>query len=87
MKNEDSNDHSFLLCELAAILAVLASAPMAAAQTAAEPTATTETVKQTSQGSRQPITYDHVYGSKRLSIGGFAPTRMTWLDDDLVLIP
>ena len=43
MSNENSGDRSFLLCELAAILAMLASAPMAAAQTDTEQAATLET--------------------------------------------
>ena len=76
MSNENSGDHSFLLCELAAILAMLASAQPPAqeeTQEAAEPSQT---------GVRQRITYDHVYGSKRIQIGGFSPTRITWLDDE-----
>lgn len=32
--------------------------------------------------SREPITYDHVYGSNRISLGGFPSTRVTWIDDE-----
>ena len=86
MSQENSGDHSFLLCELAAILAMLASAPMAAGQTATEKAATPETspdaTKASESGSRESITYDHVYGNKLISIGAFSPTRITWLDDE-----
>jgi dipeptidyl-peptidase-4 len=82
MRSESSNDHTFLLCELAAVLAMLASSPMAAAQAASQQTSLPDTTKGTSNSSREPITYDHVYGTKRISIGGFAPTRMTWIDDE-----
>ena len=86
MRNEPSGDHSFLLCELAAILAMLAVAPMAAAQTvtppAATPEAASDATKPSALGSRESITYDHVYGNKLISIGAFSPTRITWLDDE-----
>ena len=81
MSNENSGDHSFLLCELAAILAMLASAPIAAAQPPAQEE-TQEAAEPSQTGVRQRITYDHVYGSKRIQIGGFSPTRITWLDDE-----
>ncbi|MBC7966782.1 MAG: DPP IV N-terminal domain-containing protein [Fuerstia sp.] len=79
MSNENSGDRSFLLCELAAILAMLASAPMAAAQTSAS---TPDATKPFEPGSRERITYDHVYGNKLISLGAFSPTRITWLDDE-----
>jgi len=83
MRNEHSNDHTFLLCELAAILAVLASAPMAAAQSDMHQEATaTAASKKTPISSPQRLTYEHVYGNRRISVGGFAPTRMTWIDDE-----
>ena len=86
MSNETSGDHSFLLCELAAILAMLASAPMAAAQTGTPQAATPKTCQETThpaeRGSRERITYEHVYGNKLISIGAFSPTRITWLDDE-----
>ena len=86
MSNETSSDHSFLLCELAAILAMLAAAPMAAAQTGTEKAATPETspgaTKASAPGSRESITYDHVYGNQLISLGAFSPTRITWLDDE-----
>lgn len=83
MRNEHSNAHTFLLCELAAILAVLASAPMAAAQADVHQEATeADASKKTPVGSRQHLTYEHVYGNRRISVGGFAPTRMTWIDDE-----
>ena len=81
MSNENSGDHCFLLCELAAILAMLASAPIAAAQPPAQEE-TQEAAEPSQTGVRQRITYDHVYGSKRIQIGGFSPTRITWLDDE-----
>lgn len=86
MSNQNSGDHTFLLCELAAILAMLASVPMAAAQTSSGKAATPETSPDATEasdlGSREPITYDHVYGNKLISIGAFSPTRITWLDDE-----
>ena len=89
MSNDHSGDHSFLLCELAAILAMLASAPLAAAQTVTEKAAIPETspdaTKPSGQVSREPITYDHVYGNRLISIGAFSPTRITWLDDEFYI--
>ncbi len=86
MRNETSGDHSLLLCELAAILTMLAVAPMAAAQTvtpqATTPQAEPDVTKPSAPGSRESITYDHVYGNKLISIGAFSPTRITWLDDE-----
>lgn len=81
MSDNSSSDHSFLLCELAAILAMLASTPMAVAQdrqtdVAPGPPSTNGDIE------REPVTYDHVYGRKRISVGGFSPTRITWIDDD-----
>jgi len=89
MSNQNSGDHSFLLCELAAILAMLASAPMAAAQSrtaATQPETTHETAKPVAAVTRELITYDHVYGNKKISIGGFSPTRITWLDDEFYIL-
>lgn len=89
MSNQNTGDHSFLLCELAAILAMLASAPMAAAQNQTAPAVPPETAQDAVQpvepGTREPITYDHVYGNKRISIGAFSPTRITWLDDEFYI--
>lgn len=86
MSHENSGDHSFLLCELAAILAMLAAAPMAAAQTSTDQSAKPETAADATNpigsGSRETITYDHVYGHKLISLGAFSPTRITWLDDE-----
>lgn len=31
---------------------------------------------------KEPITFDHVYGEKRLSLGGGPPQRLTWIDDE-----
>ena len=89
MSNQNSGDHSFLLCELAAILAMLASTPMAAAENRPQAHDPPET-KQDAAGSiapaaREAITYDHVYGNKRISIGAFSPTRITWLDDEFYI--
>jgi len=90
MSNQNSGDHSFLLCELAAILAMLASAPMAAAQNRTASTALPESAQNAARSiesaPRQPITYDHVYGNKKISIGGFSPTRITWLDDEFYIL-
>lgn len=36
---------------------------------------------QTAQDQRQPITWEHVYGTQRISIGGGAPVRYTWISD------
>jgi hypothetical protein len=89
MSNQNSGDHSFLLCELAAILAMLASAPMAVAQNRTQPTVPPESSQDKSTpaelGMREPITFDHVYGNKRISIGAFSPTRITWLDDEFYI--
>lgn len=89
MSNENSGDHSFLLCELAAILAMLASAPMASAQSnlslESVPGIPADSAKPIVPGSLQPITYEHVYGNERISIGGFSPTRVTWLDDEFYI--
>ena len=89
MSNQNSGDHSFLLCELAAILAMLASAPMAVAQnqtaTAVPPKTAQDAAKPVEPGKREQITFDHVYGSKRISIGAFSPTRITWLDDEFYI--
>lgn len=89
MSNQNSGDHSFLLCELAAILAMLASAPMTAAQNRTEPTvppeANQDAASPVEHGTREPITYDHVYGNKRISMGAFSPTRITWLDDEFYI--
>ncbi len=90
MSNHNSSDHSFLLCELAAILAMLASAPMAAAQNQPEsndlPETAHDAAKPIEPATREPIGYDHVYGSKKISIGGFSPTRITWLDDESYIL-
>lgn len=32
--------------------------------------------------AKEPITFDHVYGEKRLSLGGGPPQRLTWIDDE-----
>jgi dipeptidyl-peptidase-4 len=89
MSNQNSGDHSFLLCELAAILAMLASAPMAAAQNRPEskdpPETKQDTASEVEPATREAITYDHVYGQKRISIGAFSPTRITWLDDEFYI--
>ena len=81
MGDNTSSDHSFLLCELAAILAMLASSPLAIGQDSSS-----EVPQETSPGTRsdvrESITYDHVYGNRRISVGGFSPTRITWLDDE-----
>ncbi len=80
MQSDSAYDRSFLLCELAAVLAVMASAPLAAA----EPIPSEALTGQTSE--REPITFEHVHGSKKLSIGGYPSTRITWLDDDRYLV-
>ena len=37
---------------------------------------------QAQSGAKEPITFDHVYGEKRLSLGGGPPQRLTWIDDE-----
>ena len=86
MSNENSGDHSFLLCELAAILAMLAAAPLAVGQPVIEqavmPKTSPEAKESAAPSLRESITYEHVYGNKLISIGAFSPTRITWLDDE-----
>ena len=86
MSNENSGDHSFLLCELAAILAMLAAAPLAVGQPVIEqavmPKTSPEAKESAEPSLRESITYEHVYGNKLISIGAFSPTRITWLDDE-----
>jgi len=84
MSDNSSSDHSFLLCELAAILAMLAAAPMAAAQNSTSESSL-EVPPASQPDAPQPITYDHVYGSKRISVGGFSPIHITWLDDEFYI--
>jgi len=76
MPSAPGSDRSFLLCELATILAVMASVPVVADEPAKQAPASSGT------DSREPITFDHVYGSKRITIGGFSPFRITWIDDE-----
>lgn len=78
MQPDSALDRPFFLCELATILAVMASAPLAtsAAGQEQQPVETNE---------REAITYDHVYGSKRLSLGGFPSDRLQWIDDERYL--
>lgn len=71
-----TSDRTFLLCELAAILSVLASAPAVGDEPAPEASVPA------SGDQRQPITYEQVYGRERLTLGGFSPFRITWLDDE-----
>lgn len=33
------------------------------------------------RSTREPLTWDHVYGAKRLALPAAAPVRLTWLDD------
>ena len=54
MSNQNSGDHSFLLCELAAILAMLASAPMAAAQNRPESKDPPQTKHTTTSDTKPP---------------------------------
>jgi dipeptidyl-peptidase-4 len=68
------------MCELAAILTVLASLPVVAQ--AGDPVHRPEPDQVQEEGGRQPITYEMVYGPQRLTIGGFVPFRITWLDDE-----
>ena len=60
---------------------MLASSPLAIGQDSSS-----EVPQETSPGTRtdvrESITYDHVYGNRRISVGGFSPTRITWLDDE-----
>ena len=79
MQPESGLDRSFLLCELAAILAFMASAPLVAL----EPTISDPDPGQSTK--REPITYELVHGSKRLSLGGFPSSNVTWLDDEKYL--
>lgn len=62
-----------ILCELAAILSVLASSPLLA-----EPPASNEA--RPTADEPQPITYDHVYGKDRITVGGRPMSKVTWLD-------
>lgn len=36
-------------------------------------------------GTREPLTWDHVYGAKRLSLPTASPVRLTWRDDESYL--
>ncbi len=36
-------------------------------------------------GTREPLTWDHVYGAKRISLPPATPVRLTWLDDESYL--
>ena len=69
-------DRSFLLCELAAILSMLASTPLVADETNSRST------KPDATDSREPLTFEHVYGREKITVGGFTPFRITWLDDE-----
>ncbi len=78
MQPDSAHDRPFFLCELATILAVMASAPLVNSASAQE-------VAPAENSEREAITYDHVHGSKRLSLGGFPADRIQWLDDDRYL--
>ena len=78
MQPDSTHDRPFFLCELAAILAVMATAPLVAPASAQED-------KAPENGPREAISYEHVYGSRRLSLGGFPADRIQWLDDDRYL--
>ncbi len=54
----------------------MASVPAAAEEPAKQPPSAG------TADSREPITFDHVYGAKRITIGGFSPIRITWIDDE-----
>lgn len=41
---------------------------------------------QTVADDREPITWDHVYGTKRISVGGGSPVRYTWISDKEYLV-
>ena len=76
MQSSPEKMRSILPVALAAVLILQFNFPLVADELS--------TVEQKSSGtdSREPITYDHVYGSKRISLGGFPSTRVTWIDDD-----
>jgi|GEM_PF-41151 len=54
------------------------AAPETDSQQTSEPSSSTSN---DSTASREPLTWEHVYGKKRLSLGGSSPLRITWLDD------
>lgn len=64
-----------ILCELAAILSVLAASPLLA-ENAAPGDA------KSAADEPQPITYEHVYGKERITIGGRPMPKVTWVDAD-----
>ncbi len=84
MPTENGQERCFFVCELATILAMLASAPAISAAPAAENE--TPADNQAAQSvTQEPLTFEHVYGSKRISLGGFDSERITWLDDERYL--
>lgn len=81
MHQESTPERSFALCEIAAILTMLSSASFMVGHAAAQSADAGATILQ------QPLTYELVHGEKRISLGGPAPTQITWLDDDRYLQP
>ena len=77
MQSDSTHDRPFFLCELATILAVMASAPLGQA--------VGQDHKPVDSNEREAITYDLVHGSKRLSLGGYPADRLQWIDDDRYL--
>jgi len=80
MQTELTQDRPFLLCELATILAMMASAPLASAGPG------TQDAPPGENNQQQTLTYKEVHGAKRLSLGGFPSSRIHWLDDDRYLM-
>ncbi len=75
--NADSNPHqlhTMILCELAAILSVLAGSPLLAAGTGPQESSTADDPK--------AITFEHVYGPDKITVGGRPMPPVKWLDED-----
>jgi dipeptidyl-peptidase-4 len=67
---------SFLFRVFAAVLTTLVNVQLLADERS------TGTPNAQGTASREPITWDHVYGAKRISLGGVSSTRVTWIDDE-----
>jgi len=69
-------NRSFLFHVFAAVLTTLVNVQLLADERS------TGTPSAQGTASREPITWDHVYGAKRISLGGIPSTRVTWIDDE-----
>jgi dipeptidyl aminopeptidase/acylaminoacyl peptidase len=54
------------------------SAPETIPQQSSDSSGSTSDIE---SAKREPLTWEHVYGKKRISLGGSSPLRITWLDD------